>query len=340
MGIRFNFRVGRFIKSYVPFLHWRDSYYYLQAQGYWVLANWRLFEMTGEALYRDVALTCSEQMLKAQRADGAWEYPNPEWKHRVATAEGTWASLGLLATYRQTRNGRFLDAVLRWHQYLIDEVGFEKLNDELAVNYFAGRRRARVPNNSAFVLRFLADLADATANIAYLEHCKGLLTFLTRAQKATGEFPYMVQGTLAGGRCWEHFQCFQYNAFQCLDLMRYHEITSDSAAQPLILNCLGFLRGGLAEDGHAFYDCGDRHRQVLYHAAAVGAAFAGAQRLDVHDHDALRRNAFAYVMRGQRRDGSFPFSHGEYYLLRDGRSYPRALSMMLFHILLNLQTEG
>src|SRR5262249_6133457 len=80
-GVRLNYRIGRFIKSYLPrSIHWNDSLYYLQAQGYWILANWRLFLQTGEARWSDIALRASEQMLARQLADGAWDYPNPEWR--------------------------------------------------------------------------------------------------------------------------------------------------------------------------------------------------------------------------------------------------------------------
>jgi hypothetical protein len=271
-------------------------------------------------------------MLDEQRRDGAWVYPNPEWKNRVATAECTWASLGLLATYRHTADERFLSSVLRWHHYLLNEVGFERSGDELAVNYFAKTRMARVPNNSAFVLRFLAELADVTGEKAYMRECAGMLAFMRRAQKPNGEFPYMVKGSIAGGRRWEHFQCYQYNAFQCLDLMRYYKITGNSALRPVLEDCLGFLRTGIAEDGHMFYDCRNRSRQVIYHAAVTGAAFAIAGRLGFCGYETLCDRVFSYLLRRQRPDGSFPYSQGEYYFLRDARSYPRNLSMILFHL--------
>src|SRR3954469_24084375 len=35
-GVRVNYRVGRYVKSYLRFLPWRDDHYYLQAQAYWV----------------------------------------------------------------------------------------------------------------------------------------------------------------------------------------------------------------------------------------------------------------------------------------------------------------
>jgi hypothetical protein len=337
-GVRFNRRIGRFIKGYLPSFPWKDSYYYLQAQGYWVLANWGLLQQTGEERYRDIALCCSAQMIEHQRKDGAWDYPNPEWHGRVATAECTWGALGLLASYRHTKDEQFLSSALRWHEFLIHEVGFQQIGDELAINYFAKKPTARVPNNSAFVLRFLAELADLTGNRSYLQPCSGMVTFMQRAQKPNGEFPYMVEGTVPGGKCWEHFQCYQYNAFECLDLMQYCELTGDATLRPMISNVLLYLDSGVAADGHVFIDCKKRFGHILYHTAVVSAAFAMAGRLGFNGFAARRDHTLAYVLSRQQGDGSFAFSNGDYGVLNDHRSYPRVLSMMLFHFMVTVQT--
>jgi hypothetical protein len=337
-GIRFNWRIGRFVKSYFPSLAWKDSYYYLQAQGYWILANWRLFGRTGDAAHREIAVQCSRHVLERQRDDGAWDYPNPEWRGRVATAEGTWGSLGLLETYRQTGDSDFLTGALRWHQFLLNEIGFEQIGNELAVKYFSNNPTARIPNNSAFVLRFLAELADLTGADTFRTPCRGLLAFLSRAQKPTGEFPYMVPGSSAGVKCWEHFLCYQYNAFQCMDLMRYYELTEDPAASPLITACLDFLGTGVAEDGHCLYDCHDRRRLVSYYSAALGASFALARQLGLGKTDVEER-PFQHLLDLQSSDGSFPFSRGDYHYLSDRRPYPRVLAMILFHLLVKIQSQ-
>lgn len=331
-GIRFNYRIGRFIKSYLSRIPWHDDYYYLQAQGYWVLGNWQLFALTGEPAYRALAVRASRYMLTRWRADGAWLYPHPEWRGRIATAEGTWAALGLLETYRQTGDPVFLDAARRWHAFLLGPIGFQRVGETLAVNYFAGRPGPRVPNNSAFVLRFLAELAAATGDPTPLQPCAGLLAFLRTAQMPTGEFPYAVRGVAAGADR-PHFQCYQYNAFQCLDLTRYYQVTGDATALPLIRGVLGFLPGGLGAGGCAFYQCGNHYRTVTYHAAALAAAFSGAQRLGLPGYAEPAARAFAYVRARQRPDGSFPYSRGDYHLLHDGRSYPRYLAMILYHLL-------
>jgi hypothetical protein len=337
-GIRLNYRIGRFIKSYLNWLSWNDEYYYLQAQGYWTLSNWSLFECTREERYRDIAVRCSEYMLTRQREEGAWVYPNREWKGRVATVEGIWGSLGLLESYRKTENPAFLAGALRWHRFLTETIGFQRIGDELAINYFADRRGARVPNNSADTLRFLAELADASGESAYLQPSTGLLTFLKRVQKSTGEFPYTVKGT-APGKLRSHFQCYQYNAFQCLGLCRYHELTHDPAVLPIIESLLRFLRQGTAEDGHAFYECGNEYRAVTYHTGALAVAFLKAREVGLDAEKRLADQAYSHLLGLQSSDGGFPYSHGDYRLFSDHRSYPRQLAIILYHLLLRVGAD-
>jgi hypothetical protein len=330
-GIRFNYRIGRFIKSYLSRVDWRDNYYYLQGQGYWTLGNWRLFDLLGEKKYHDFAVTCSASMLKAQRPDGAWDYPNPEWRGRVATVEGTWASIGLLETYRRTRKPSFLEGALRWHRFLVERIGFQQVADTLAANYFAHcTSGVRVPANCSIVLRFLGELADVTSERHYAEQTGGLLRFFQSAQGASGEFPYAVSGAAELRR--DHFQCYQYNAFLCLDLIRYYELTGNTEALALVQRVLSFLSGGLAADGHAFYACGDTHRAVTYHAAAVGVALRAGAKLGFVPHN-LSDRAYAYVTARQRPEGGFPYSERDYGLLSDRRSYPRYLAMILLHLM-------
>jgi uncharacterized protein YyaL (SSP411 family) len=331
-GIRFNYRIGRFIKSYLSKVDWRDDYYYLQGQAYWTLGNWRLFDLLKEKKYRDVAVMCSASMLNAQRPDGAWDYPNPEWQGRIATVEGSWASIALLETFRRTSQASFLEGAIRWHRFLVDEIRFQRVGDTLAANYFAhSTSGVRVPANCSIVLRFLAELADVTGERKHTEQSGGLLRFLRSAQGASGEFPYAV--ARAAERRRDHFQCYQYNAFLCLDLIRYYELTQDPEALGVVHKVLGFLSGGLAANGHAFYGCGNAHRAVTYHTAAVGAALRAGATLGMVQRN-LSDRAYAYVTARQRPDGGFPYSEGDYRLLNDRRSYPRYLAMILVHLLI------
>jgi hypothetical protein len=322
----------RFVKSYLPALPWNDTYYYLQAQGYWVLGNWALFAQTHDTCYQDIAIASSAYMLQRQRDDGAWDYPNPEWKGRIATVEGVWASIGLLETYRQTRDPAILDGVLRWYRYMIETIGFERNGDEVAVNYFAQRKSARVPNNSITVLRFLAELADATGDEHYLDHCRGLLTFIRNVQVESGEIPYAVSRS-APTPAPLHFQCYQYNAYQCLSLMKYYHLTHDTQVLPIIENVLVFLSSGVGPDGHALYACDDPYRAVTYHAAALAHTFIEAGKLDIHGYEHLAARSYDYVLSKQRPDGSFVHSRHDYHILSDQRSYPRYLAMTLYHLL-------
>lgn len=332
VGVRFNYRIWRFIKGLLPFVQWNDNYCYVQAQGYWILSNWRMYSVFNHAQYAELATACSEYLLAQQLDDGAWVYPNPEWSGRVATIEGIWGSLGLLETYRQTRDRRFLAAAQKWHEFVVHRIGFQRVGTELAVNYFHEGKGPRVPNNSVSLLRFLAELAQVTGQNTYLQPCGGLLKFLRAVQSPTGEFPYGVKGEW-GGDPRPHFQCYQYNAFVCLDLMRYCELSGDSSVLPMIRGVLNFLCQGLAEDGHSFFACDNRSRIVAYHTAVLARAFTAARLFGFPAYEAKADSAYAYLLRLQRPDGSFAFSQRDYFRLRDPRPYPRNLAMILAHLL-------
>lgn len=332
-GIRLNYRFGRFLKSYLGSHTWNDDYYYLQGQGYWVLANWRLFDATKEEHYRSTAVAASSMMLSRQRDDGAWDYPNFEWRGRVATVEGVWASLGLIETYRHVGDPSMRRGAERWHAFMLEHVGFRKTLHGHAVNYFANRERFAVVNNSACVLRFLAELAQITNDRSFLDPAPDMVTFVTAAQKPSGELPYAVNPDGTGpGRA--HFQCYQYNAFQCLDLSRYRELADDPAVEPVLQGVVRYLQRGVANDGHAYYSCSNRHTAITYHAAALAAALLTVgSGVESTAHEQGRR-ALDYVLLRQRPDGSFPHSQGDYRILRDNRCYPRYLAMIAYHLTL------
>lgn len=330
-GIRFNYRAGRFIKSYLRALPWRDDLYYLQTQGYWVLAAWRMLDAYGEPGSDRIAEECCERILAEQRPDGAWSYPNPEWRGRVTTYEGIWASLGLLETYRRTGEPRFLQGAQRWHAFAEEAIGYQEVAGGRAANYFAGRATSAVPNATTDVLRFLAELAEATGNGDYLHGSDELLGFLAAAQRKSGELPYEFPAALPARL--EHFQCFQYNAFECLGLLRYLELTGDRTAVPIIERLLDFLRQGVAADGSVIYECGSPHRRVTYHTAAVAAAFTEAEAAGLAGSPEPPRRLYEHVRSLQQADGGFPHSRGDYRVFSDRRSYPRNLAMILFHLL-------
>ena len=253
-GLRLNYRIYRFVKSALRWLPWSDDVYFVQAQAYWILDNWYLLDLTGEERFGEIARACSDSVIQRQRPDGGWDYPVREWKGRTATVEGVWGAIGLLASFRHTGEAKYLDAALKWHAYMVDQIGFQQAGDLIAVNYFAHDRRARVPNNTALLLRFLADLAETTSDRTYLERCPRLVAFLRSVQMPNGEIPYAVNGLDSGGERL-HFQCYQYNAFQALHIMHYYEVTSDPSVLPIIHSILTYLSNGIAEDGRAYYDC-------------------------------------------------------------------------------------
>lgn len=331
-GVRMNYRVGRFVKSYLHPLPWRDDLYYLQAQAYWVLANWELLAATGDPRAEDLAVACARGMVARQRPDGAWDYPNPEWRGRVANAEGSWAAIALAEAYRRTGERGLLDAALRWHRYLEDEIGYQTTSGGAAANYFAGSGGSAVPNNTAFVVRLLAELANVTGDDRFLARAPSLIGFLSHVQEPSGELPYQLDADGTVVRL--HFQCAQYNAFQCLDLLRYQQLTGDRDVDVVIHGLLRFLTRAVGADGSIDYACDAHTPRVTYHAAAVAAALSEGARITGQGSAGAPAGTAGSVLALQRPDGGFPHSRRDYGVLNDRRSYPRPLAMLLHHLLI------
>ena len=331
-GVRFNARVGRFIKSYLSFLPWSDSYAYMQAQGYWILDNWLMTDVMDREQCRDLALACSGYVLAAQNREGYWEYPNPEWKARVATVEGCFATLGLLESYCRVQHESLLVGAKKWHRFLVEQIGFQGSDGLVAINYFANVPGAMVPNNATLALLTLAKLAAATNDDQYIAPCHSMVAWLRKVQLETGELPYALEGS--GRRGHRHFLCYQYNAFEFLDLVQYHSITEDQTVWPILEGMAVFLSQGISDSGAARYDCYREKPEVSYYTTAVAAALSQATVLGLGDFRALVDRAYRRVLSLQRTDGGFEFfSRGSYGLLADRRSYPRNLSMILCHLL-------
>ena len=329
-GVRFNSRIGRFVKSYLRFLPWLDKLIYFQAQGYWIKVNWML-ATAGLLDCRQIAERCSDFVLAQQTDDGYWEYPNPEWKGRIATVEGCYAAIGLLTTYRHTLDSLLVNSAARWYNFACHHIGFQETGDLLAINYFYGRTGPKVPNNSTLALKTFATLFEVTGEHHYLVHCRAMVRWLKSVQLASGELPYSV----AAVRARDHFLCFQYNAFELLDLIEYYQVTKDNEVLPIVWKLTDYIATGVTCTGAARFDCHHRMPEVLYYAAAVSAALNEASALGIGDYADLADRGYRWVLSHQLDNGNFAFfSQRNYLVLTDRRSYPRNLAMVLYHLLL------
>jgi hypothetical protein len=332
-GVRWNFKIGRFMKSYLDFLPWKDGYVFFQAQGYWILANWLLANLFGKEDFEKLALNCSQYVTDQQTPEGFWRYPPlPSREGKIATVEGNIAAIALLHSYRQTKLESFLSAAKNWHWFLTHKIGYKEKNGVVAVQYWSDSSSSMVPNNTTLTLWTLAELADVTKDEQYLMPCEKLIAFLRRVQLESGELPYFVDFSLGGGR--SHFLCFQYNAFEFIDLYHYYRLTEDQNVRPLMLKLAEFLSEAVSKSGAARYDCFHNTPEVPYYTAAVAAALHKASVLGLGDFHAASERAYARVLSHQKTDGGIRFfSRRNFGFLTDRRSYPRNLSMILYHLL-------
>lgn len=333
VGVRLNLRVWRFAKSYLGFLPWSDTYYYCQGQAYWIFDNIEFHKLTGDKGHLDSTAKCADVLLARQTSEGYWEYPHSEWKGVIATVETCFGGLGLLAAYDATRDERYLFAAIRTYDYVTNCVGFQRYDDEsLAVNYFSNRGRGLVPNNSTLAVWFFAALSRATGEARYLDgNCKAMVNFLIRCQLDSGELPYSIVSEQGKGR--DHYQCFQYNSFQFMDMVEYHALTNDDSVLPMMRKLADFLSTGLTAAGDIRADCEDDWPIRHYCTAAISAALTRATQIGLSDCAGEAARGFDRLISWQRRDGGFGFSTRDYGFLTDRRSYPRVMCMALRHLL-------
>lgn len=331
-GVRLNLRLWRFAKSALPFLPWRDDYVFMQTQGYWILANWVLYESTGEGRFRTTAEQATDAVLRLQTAEGFWRYPLPERRHLVATVEGNWGAAGLLASYAREPRPEWLEGAQRWHAYLVKTIGFQQHSSGKAINYF-DHPRGKIPNNSVEAAWFFLRLWKASGDSSLLEDVDAMLDFVAAEQLPGGELPYIVNGPYERGR--DHYLCFQYNAFQFLKLAWSERLRPTAAIGRILPGLARFLAGGVRTNGSSATDCFHvaSGPEVDFYTAVLAAALFEGGRLGLVSPGDSADRCYARVLERQRPDGSFAFSTGDWRFLSDKRSYPRQSAMTLFHLL-------
>ncbi|MGI6295706.1 MAG: hypothetical protein ACOX3G_06420 [Armatimonadota bacterium] len=337
-GVSLNLRVTRFIKYYLRALPWRDQLYYLQAQAYWIWNNIELSKLTGDTACINAALRCAEVVASRQTDEGWWQYPQAEWKNRVATVEGCFGAVSLLMAFEQSQDQRMLDAAAKWYNFMVDKIGFQEYDsDSKAINYFSNVGRGLVPNNSTLAVWMSALLAKASGQEKYLEHCPAMVRFLARCQTSEGELPYVLESDYGPGKL--HYLCFQYNAFQFMDMYEYYLISKSDQALQVMRGLAEFLSKGLTEQGDARYDCETNRPTMHYFTAAVSAALKCAQDVGLGEYAKIAARGYRRLFDVQKPDGSFGYSVGDYGFLSDGRSYPRNQGMILRHLLIGASGE-
>lgn len=329
---KMHWRITRFVRSYCPFLPGDDRYRYLQGQAYWIRGNLKLLQLTREARYLDLANRCADSIVASQRADGAWRHP-PIWGRGgfISTVEGVWASLGLTAVYRETGKSAYLEYALRWYDYQVNSIGFQKVRNGLAANYYS-HSNSIVPNVTTMLIWLTAELYQLTGDKQHLKYTDPMLRFIEYSQLDSGELPYELHTRI-------HFMCYQYNSFQFLDLAHYYQNTGDDRVRNMLSKMAMYLSTGVTERGSSRYDCFKEVPEVNYWTAVLAAALRKAHELKLGDYLGLSERAYRYLLTRQRPDGGFDFSERNYGFLRDRRSYPRYLAMILDHLLYRVQAE-
>lgn len=323
LGKRYYYYTIRLLRSYLPVLP-REKEILYQGLGYWIKSNWKLFDITKNPVYKKDALACSDFIVDSQSKEGNWPYPQRLIKCNINTNNGTWASLGLLESYKRTRNEKYLSSALEWYNLLTNVVGFQKYKDALSINY-AKPPIKKVPNNTSFNLWFFAELSNLTNDLQYMQYTRKMIRFLEYTQMKNGELMYHTEKP--------HYLCFNYNSFEFLDLLEFYKLTNDNTVHSIMQRLIEFVSTGVNKNGSVRFNCFKKHPIIIYYSASVGCALLQATKMDFGDFMDLEREAYEYVLSSQKPDGGFPYSRKEYAILSDQTAYPFTNAYILYHLL-------
>lgn len=329
---KINWRVTRFVGSYFPWLLQDDRYVYLQGQAYWILGNLLFFDITSDFQYMVIAEQCADEIVARQPSDGAWRHPPIRGRMGfISTVEGVWASLGLIDAYRKLGKVSYLDSAFKWYNFQINHIGFQKVDNGLAANYYA-HSTSIVPNVTTMLLWLAAELYQITNDHQYIDYMQKMLQFIEYSQLNTGELPYAIPSRT-------HFMCYQYNAFQFLDLANFYKLMREEKVRLMISKMGHYLSTGITESGSCCYNCFKKNPEVNYWTAAIAAALNRAFQLGLGPYQDLYDHAYQRVLSKQNSNGSFHFSEKNYLFLSDKRSYPRQQAMIMYFLLQRAKEE-
>ncbi|MDC0527071.1 hypothetical protein OAO35_03900, partial [Euryarchaeota archaeon] len=302
-------------------------------QGYWIINNWKFFELTSRIEYARKSLETSKKLASKQSVEGCWKitHGNKKWRGVVSTVDNTFAALGLLETYKVTKSEEFLKSAEAWANYLIQNVGFHKYDYGYSIKYFSGKPSPAVPNNNTLVLWFLAELSNVTRNIEYIRFNERIIDFLEKVQKETGELPYSVESSEVVGK--EHYICFQYNAFELIDLLNFYRISPVKKLDRIIIRLSKFLLQAFDEKGASKFDCSHSFPNIFYYTSKVISALLLSKKFGFIDNVPFINNSLNLLLSNQNIDGSFPYSTNEYMFFKDKRFYPKESNFILSALL-------
>lgn len=347
VGVGAYLRGGRFLaNTFTPSKVKEKKYAFQQTQAYFIRSSLMLYHITNDEKYKQKAQVVGDQVVRMQCTNGSWHYPLKEWRDKVVVVDCNWAAMGLLDLYLETENKKYLNAALKWINFLISEVGYSEIaDDKICFHYFSPNYLGKLtPNITTLSTALLARMFAINQTGIYENLIHKGLNFIQHVMKPNGEIPYTILEDKKGLTLREkiyrklmptdHYQCAQYNAFQLMDLCCVYEELNIDRIKDLILKIASFLSTCVANDGRTQIQCGDNSSVIYYHTSAVGAALFKADEVLSLGFSNKGKKAIEFVLKHQNPSGGFPFSQREYKLFSDSFEYPRTNLYTLYHLLL------
>ena len=208
---------------------------------------------TGEARYRDLALESTAATLRLQHARGIWVLSASRAQHLIATVEGDWGAIGLLASYAREPRQEYLAGALRWYDYLVNRIGFQDAPPGKAINYFHRPRGKDAEQLGGGGVAFSAACGRRQGRSDFSSTCRAMLEFIAATQLPSGELPYIVAGQYESGR--EPLSLFSVQCFSVLEAGVGRGAASSRRQGAILARARKFLAKGVTPSGASAADC-------------------------------------------------------------------------------------
>jgi hypothetical protein len=152
-----------------------------------------IYRHTNNEEYLRKAIICGNEILQLQEKDGSWLFPakfrnNPP--NFPLVCEITFTALALPELYIVTQNEKYLKALLKVKDFLLEKNGYFKVNEDIYCMWYSSNDKIRVPNIGSFVGHLFAKLYLLTKDPEDLQFAKGFANFCVISQRPDGSLLY------------------------------------------------------------------------------------------------------------------------------------------------------
>lgn len=152
-----------------------------------------LYRKIKDELYLQKAISCANRVVDLQDENGSWPFPvkfrNNPANHCYA-CETLFSALVMPDLYMQTKDKRYLNSAIRAKQFLFEQNGFQKVDENEHCLWYSSTDKIHIPNLGSFAGNFFSKLHQVTGKDEDYRAARLFSNFCVNSLEANGRMPY------------------------------------------------------------------------------------------------------------------------------------------------------